>query len=113
MLEVCASSGAAALRDSIQSMAEAGLEADTIIELVLAEHGQEWRAEPQRSGAGLWAWLLPPLFLAAGALVVIARTRSRRRPRDPALAERIPDLRDEERLREALHSLEESERPNW
>lgn len=113
MLEVCTSAGAAALRDSIQAMAESGLEADTIIERVLARYGEEWRAEPRRSGAGLWAWLLPPLFLTAGIAVVIARARVRRRPADPAFVARAPDERDAERLRQALLSLEESERPDW
>ncbi len=111
MLEVCTSAGGAMLRDSIQRMAEAGLKADSIVELIIAEYGEEWRAEPRRSGAGLLAWILPPaaLVLGLGAVgVVLARRRAR-------VAEGPPpadvSAADQERLKEALKELDEEEEP--
>jgi cytochrome c-type biogenesis protein CcmH/NrfF len=111
MLDVCTSSGGAMMRDSIQSMAEGGMSAEAIVESMLAEYGEQWRAEPLRSGTGLWAWLLPPIVIVVG-LGAVALVLARRRgvtsvgaePRDVA-----PD--DEARLRNALKELEEQEEP--
>ena len=111
MLAVCTSSGGAMLRDSIQSMAEAGVSADSIVELILAEYGQQWRAEPLRSGAGLWAWLLPPVALITG-LLAVALILARRRPVERSGWDGVVVTPgDEERLREALRELEEEEEP--
>ncbi len=111
MLEVCTSAGGAMLRDSIQSMAEAGLSSDSIVELILAEYGEQWRAEPLRSGAGLWAWLLPPLVIVIGLLAVAAILARRRRVQTTAPGEAVVTPEDERRLREALAELEEEEEP--
>jgi cytochrome c-type biogenesis protein CcmH/NrfF len=111
MLEVCTSAGGAMLRDSIQRMAERGLTADSMVEVIIGEYGEEWRAEPLRSGAGLWAWILPPavLVLGLGAVgVVLARRKAR-------VAEGLPPAdvssADQERLKEALRELDEEEEP--
>ncbi len=66
MLEICPSDQAEALRDSIYDLAEAGSTTDEIVEWMLTNHGEEWRAVPRRSGAGLWAWVVPPLALLLG-----------------------------------------------
>jgi len=111
MLEVCTSSGGAMLRDSIQSLAEAGLSADSIVELVIAEYGEEWRAEPLRSGAGLWAWLIPPGILVVGlTLVGIVLAR---RQREPLVRGPVREVAPEEdaRIREALKELDAEEEP--
>lgn len=110
MLEVCTSSGGAMLRDSIQAMAEAGLPADSIVEHVIAEYGEEWRAEPRRSGSGLMAWLLPPGILIAGLVVVGVVLAHRRRTEPVAVEVEVPP-EDEARLRSALKELEEEEEP--
>jgi len=81
MLEVCPSPPADLLRDSIRTMAAAGVGAGEIVEDVLARHGEEWRAVPRRSGAGLWAWLLPPLALLGGIGAVVFTLRSLQRRR--------------------------------
>lgn len=111
MLEVCPSPGGAMLRDSIQVRAERGMEADAIIESVLAEYGEEWRAEPTTSGAGLWAWLLPPLALVGGlamvGLVLAGRSREPRKATEPS----PPDPEEEARVRAALRTLDEEEQP--
>lgn len=111
MLEVCTSAGGAMLRDSIQHMAEAGLSADSIVELVIAEYGEEWRAEPLRSGTGLWAWLLPPGILVGGLAVVGAVLAHRRRLEREAAPIREVAPEEDERIRAALKELDEEEEP--
>ena len=111
MLAVCTSAGGAMLRDSIQSMAESGLSSDSIVELIIAEYGEQWRAEPSRSGAGLWAWLLPPVSIVvglAGVAVILARRRGAASGPDEHV---VITPGDERRLREALKELEEEEEP--
>jgi cytochrome c-type biogenesis protein CcmH/NrfF len=78
MLETCTSSQAAALRDSIYDLAEQGMPSDEIVEWMIGNHGEEWRAVPMRSGAGLWAWIVPPLVLLAGLVVIVGWWKSRR-----------------------------------
>ncbi|MYG82126.1 MAG: hypothetical protein F4187_10390 [Gemmatimonadetes bacterium] len=108
MLETCPSETAAALRDSINTMAHGGMAADSIIELVLAAHGEEYRAFPKRTGTGLLAWAIPPAVLVAGLAVVVLALR---RLVGPAPARAGADLTDEqrERLDAALAELEEME----
>jgi cytochrome c-type biogenesis protein CcmH/NrfF len=114
MLEVCPSPNAAALRDSIRVMAETGLSSEAIIERVLASHGEEWRAEPLRTGPGLWAWTMPFVFLAVGlgVAVTVAWIRRRRNPPHP-VSPQAPSERDESRVREALAAVDVGERPDW
>ncbi|MDP2957229.1 MAG: cytochrome c-type biogenesis protein CcmH [Longimicrobiales bacterium] len=115
MLEVCTSSGGAMLRDSIQRMAEAGLSSDSIVEIVIGEYGEEWRAEPLRSGAGLWAWVIPPGVLVAGLALVGLVLARRRRSAWEGTPEATPPAAvnpgDEERLKAALRELDEAEEP--
>lgn len=109
MLEVCPSREAEALRDSIQMFAEEGLDADSLVEWMIASHGEEYRAFPKRSGAGLLAWVAPPVALLVGlGLVVVAL----RRLKGPAVAGGLAEgLTEEERdrLDAALAQLEEME----
>ncbi len=111
MLEVCPSPGGAMLRDSIQARAERGMGAEAIIDGVVAEYGEEWRAEPPARGAGLWAWLLPPAALLVGVGLVAALLAGRARRAGPSLSPDRPDPEDEDRLREALRRLDEEEEP--
>jgi cytochrome c-type biogenesis protein CcmH/NrfF len=112
MLAVCPSSGGAMLRDSIQRMAEAGLSADSIVSVVLREYGDEWRAEPLRSGTGLWAWALPPAAFVLG-FGVVAVVLARRRRAPAAIAPEAPptDPEAEARLRAAMKEVDEAEEP--
>lgn len=112
MLEVCTSAGGAMLRDSIQRMAVRGLSADSMVEIIIGEYGEEWRAEPRRSGAGLVAWILPPgaLLLGLGAVaVVLARRRREAKEETPDEVAVKPE--DEAKLRAAIRELEEEEEP--
>ena len=109
MLEVCPSFEAEALRDSIQMGAVQGLSADSLVEWMIAGHGEEYRAFPKRSGAGLLAWVAPPfaLLMGLGLVVIVLR---RLRGRVPAAAG-AGGLTDDERARldEALAELEAME----
>jgi len=108
MLEICRSPDAVALRDSINAMAHGGMPADSIIERVVATHGEESRAYPKRSGRGLLAWTVPPAMLVVGLGVVVLVLR---RLKGPAPVAGRADLTDEERdrLDAALAELEEME----
>ena len=99
------------LRDSIQVLAAAGLPADSIIEMMVAEYGEKYRAEPKSSGAGLWAWLLPPVSLVGGLLAVAGVLSRRRRDEEEPLRRSTPTVEDEARLKEALRVLDEEEEP--
>ena len=110
MLEVCPSGPAEMLRDSIRAAAAQGQSASAIVEDVLARHGEEWRAVPRRSGAGLLAWLIMPLALVVGGLVLWKRVAVMRR-QGPALAAADAPMSDEERMRlnAALREFERAE----
>ncbi len=113
MLEVCPSGQAEMLRDSIRMFAQQGMSAHQIVEWMLATHGEEWRAIPKRSGAGLWAWLLPPLALLAGLGLVAAKLHSLR-SRQNVPAEKAPPLSEDERqqLAAALREWESENEVN-
>jgi cytochrome c-type biogenesis protein CcmH/NrfF len=110
MLETCPSPQAKLLRDSIQEMAWAGASADSIVEWMLANHGEEYRAVPLARGSGLWAWLMPPLALLAGVIIValaLQHFRSRQEDVTP-----VPDSissEDESALEAAMEELKKSE----
>ncbi len=111
MLEVCSSSQGAALRDSLQMLAEEGWSSDEIVEWVLANHGEEYRALPKRTGASLLlAWVVPPLGVFVGfaaAIVALRRMRASRPPRAVPEGDLSPE--DEERLRQAMREVDAEE----
>jgi cytochrome c-type biogenesis protein CcmH/NrfF len=111
MLEVCPSPGGAMLRDSIQARAERGMKADVIVQGILDEYGEEWRAEPQRSGTGLWAWVIPPAVLLAGLGLVGLILAHRKRSANGAPPAAPVGAEEEERIRQALKELDEEEEP--
>jgi len=114
MLEVCPSEPAKILRDSIQDLAEAGMTSAELVEWMLGNHGEEYRAVPLTRGTGLWAWLAPPLALLLGViLVVVALVRLRRSQGTLEPAEEERELTQDEagRVREALRELEAEEEP--
>ena len=112
MLEVCPSPGGAMLRDSSQAMAVRGMSADSIIERMLAEYGEEYRAQPRTEGVGGLAWYVPPAALAAG-LAIVAGFLARRRRRTPTSPASAPSEADEARLRDAMAVLDAEERPDF
>lgn len=108
MLEVCSSSQGAALRDSIEMMAEAGMTAEAIVEDVLARHGEEWRALPKAEGRSLIAWIVPPLGALLGVLAAVLALRRMRGPRRPTVPDDVSD-EERDRLERALRDLEAEE----
>jgi cytochrome c-type biogenesis protein CcmH len=78
MLEVCTSYQAALLRDSIYDLAAQGMTSDELVEWMIARHGEEWRAVPPRTGAGLLAWIIPPFVLLLGVGAAVFWLRSNR-----------------------------------
>ena len=58
----------------------AGLSADSLLEMVIFAHGEEYRAFPKSSGAGLLAWVIPPAALLLGLGLVVVALRKLRGP---------------------------------
>jgi cytochrome c-type biogenesis protein CcmH/NrfF len=110
MLEVCPSPGGAALRDSLITLAEEGMTGDELIEWVIGNHGEQWRALPKAEGRSLLAWLMPPFVGILGLLLVVVALR-RMRQGATVIAPIEGDLSDEEeaRLREAMRELDREE----
>ena len=119
MLEQCPAEESRALRDSIHALAVQGWTAGEIRGWMLENHGEEWKAVPDRSGSGLWAWLLPPLALLAGLGLVLTVARRWSDGSVSAAQEMAapvedgPSPEEETRLRNALRELELSEDPTF
>lgn len=110
MLEICPSPQAKILRDSIQTLAWEGASSDSLVAWMLANHGEEYRAVPRTAGSGLWAWLMPPLALLGGLIVVaLALQHFRSRKEEGEVAPEKLSSEDESVLRAALDELRESE----
>ena len=108
-LEICPSWQAEVLRDSIDEWASSGLTADSLIELVVATHGEEYRGFPQRSGTGLLAWVMPPAALVLGLGLVVLALRRLRGPARPAVEQSGLTEQEREQLDTALAELEAME----
>jgi len=74
-LHDCPSGAAADLRSKIAAWAEAGWGRTRIMARLEADYGPAIRAVPPASGAGLIAWVLPAVTLAAGAGIALALVR--------------------------------------
>lgn len=109
MLEVCTSLQGAALRDSIETMAEQGADADSIVAWVLGNHGSEWLALPPARGSGLVAWVVPGLAILLGIGAVVVALRAMRRGRPAPERDRAITQEEEARLQEAMRELEAEE----
>ena len=73
---------------------------------MVARFGEEYRGFPKASGAGLMAWLGPPIALLLGLALVLVALRRMKAP--PGLdAPGAVSEEDRERLDEALAALEE------
>jgi cytochrome c-type biogenesis protein CcmH len=110
-LDMCPSVEAQALRDTVQTMALAGMTSDQIVETVIARRGEELRIVPRHSGTGLLAWLAPPLVLLLGGGFVAARLRALRGRGDaqPSAPPTPISGDDREILDRALREMEREE----
>jgi len=120
ILTICPSPTAAVLRDSINMYAVAGWSSDELVEWMISNHGEEYRAIPLRKGWGIWAWVLPPLGLIMGfsLILLFLRSRVRKAPasiRDaqPAGVPSIVSSEEEARLRSAIREIELNEDPSF
>jgi cytochrome c-type biogenesis protein CcmH/NrfF len=113
MLEVCPSSGGVMLRDSIDRMARSGLAADSIVELVLAEYGERYRAQPRATGFGGLAWLVPPVVLGIGLAVIGLFLARRRRGSPRSIPVEGPTAAERERVAAAMEALDADEAPDF
>ncbi|MCI5066277.1 cytochrome c-type biogenesis protein CcmH [bacterium] len=66
LLKDCPSSAARELKLSIKERILQGEDAETIIQSLLEDFGNEMRASPKGEGVGLLAWLAPAAFLLLG-----------------------------------------------
>jgi len=110
MLEVCPSPQAKILRDSIQKMAWEGASADSLVNWMLGTYGEEYRAVPRAAGNGLWAWVMPPLALLGGLIVVAMALQHfrARRETEPEMSSEMSS-EDESVLKAAMDELKDSE----
>jgi cytochrome c-type biogenesis protein CcmH/NrfF len=110
MLEVCPSPQAKMLRDTLELLAWAGEPSDTLVAWMLARYGEEYRALPLIRGSGLWAWLMPPMALLGGILILVMALRQfRAREEELTVPARSLSQEEESLLAEALEELKASE----
>jgi cytochrome c-type biogenesis protein CcmH len=110
MLEVCPTATAKVLRDTLQAMAHAGAPSDSIVAWMLAQYGEEYRAVPRARGSGLLAWIVPPLALVGGfVLVLMALKHFRSKEEESSLPPRSLSAEEESILAEALQELKATE----
>ncbi|MFN4897046.1 MAG: cytochrome c-type biogenesis protein CcmH [Pseudomonadota bacterium] len=79
-LNDCPSSKAHNLKLSIREKLELGVPAEVVLEQVLQQYGEQYRAVPRYAGFGKLVWLVPFAFLALGAVIalIIARGKTLR-----------------------------------
>ena len=112
MLEVCPSPQAEEVRDSLNALAHRGVESDSLVAMMLATYGEEWRALPEPRGRGLVAWLVPPLALLLGLVGLVVGLRRFGGGPGAGPGEDVEiSAEEQERLDEALHELETEEEP--
>lgn len=117
MLHICTSPQAATLRDSIDVLAEEGWSSDELVEWMLANHGQQYRAAPPKTGWGVWAWVLPPVGILGGLALILLFLRRRVRTQSPSAGKptgaSAVSSEEEERLRSAIRQVELDEDPSF
>jgi cytochrome c-type biogenesis protein CcmH/NrfF len=109
MLEVCTSAAGGALRDSIDALANQGWAADSIVDWVLANHGDEYLGLPRHEGKALVAWIVPPVAVLLGFSLVILALRQMAKGRPAPAAPRDLSGAEEQKLKDALKELEAEE----
>ena len=70
------------MRDIVREKLAAGESREDILQFFVDRYGTAVLAEPPRSGFNLLVWVVPPVAMLAGGLVLAVVLRSMRRPRD-------------------------------
>jgi cytochrome c-type biogenesis protein CcmH/NrfF len=120
MLGICTAAQSAILRDSINDYANAGWSSEELVEWMVGNHGEEYRAVPLRSGWGIWAWVFPPAAILLGLTLVFLYLRHRV-PRGAVPvqvqsgrgAAAVVSGEEEARLRSAIREIELDEDPSF
>jgi cytochrome c-type biogenesis protein CcmH/NrfF len=120
MLGICTAAQSAILRDSINDYANAGWSSEELVEWMVGNHGEEFRAVPLRSGWGIWAWVFPPAAILLGLTLVFLYLRHRV-PRGAVPvqvqsgrgAAAVVSGEEEARLRSAIREIELDEDPSF
>jgi cytochrome c-type biogenesis protein CcmH len=94
-LDVCPTVACAQWRATIREKMEAGWSDQQILDYFAAQYGERVLARPPASGLGLVIWVLPPLVLVAGAVVVWRFVRGQTRAASAAGANPAPPPQDE------------------
>ena len=118
MLDVCTAAQSAALRDSMQTFAYQGWNAEELVEWMIANYGEEYRAVPETGGFGIFAWIFPPLGLLFGVFMVVLALRKfdPGSGRSDSVVVGDGDLisaEEKARLRSAIREIELSEDPSF
>jgi cytochrome c-type biogenesis protein CcmH/NrfF len=114
MLEVCPSPNAAALRDSIQALARDGMTKAQLVEWMIGNHGETYRAVPKSEGRGLVAWVGPPIGLALGLmglLLLFMQIRRGQLAAVPTPPRRVLSDAERARVQAAMREMETLEEP--
>jgi cytochrome c-type biogenesis protein CcmH len=110
-LDMCPSGEAMALRDTVLTMATAGMSSDRIVETVIARRGEQMRIVPEHTGTGLLAWIAPPVVLLVGGGLLLGKMRRMRGRSAPVLptAGQAISADEREMLNRALRQMEREE----
>ena len=79
-LDVCPTQACAQWRELIRLKLSQGQSAEEIKTYFAAQYGQQVLSEPPRQGLNWLIYILPPVSLLVGALIVMQVYRSTRRP---------------------------------
>lgn len=109
-LNDCPSSKATELKDQMKARLEQGEAPEAIIEGVLAQYGEQFRAVPRFAGVGVFVWAIPLSFVVLGGLWALRVSSGRKGPssksKAPISSEGKLSAEVEQRLREELAKLE-------
>jgi cytochrome c-type biogenesis protein CcmH len=99
-LNDCPSSKAAELKDQMRDRLAQGEAPEAIIEAVIAQYGEQYRAVPRFSGVGMFVWLIPLSFVVLGGLVALkvssGRKGAKSAPVQPPLSPEVQRRVEEE-----------------
>jgi cytochrome c-type biogenesis protein CcmH len=93
-LDVCPTQACAQWRGTIREKLELGWSEQQILDYFVAQYGERVLAEPSTRGLNIVVWVLPPLIVIGGAVVLWQYLRSAARPRagaGPAAPPAVPN----------------------